>query len=199
MIQKGSVMKRIITLTLAITLMAAVGYFGVRGARSQDHGQGHEQGPPEVLHHINPHDVGFDLTEGTTATLSPISNHGGAVINTPTVYLIWYGNWNQNNGSDTPTGQQIVRDFASNIGNSHYFNINTTYPDVSGQVVYGGDTTDAYSRGRRLRDSDIRTIVSNAINTGGVPYNSEGVYFVLTSSDVSEISGFCTRYCGWHT
>jgi len=25
------------------------------------------------------------------------------------------------------------------------------------------------------------------------------VYFVLTSSDVNETSGFCTQYCGWHT
>jgi hypothetical protein len=25
------------------------------------------------------------------------------------------------------------------------------------------------------------------------------VYFVLTSADVSESSGFCSQYCGWHT
>ena len=25
------------------------------------------------------------------------------------------------------------------------------------------------------------------------------MYFVLTSADVNETSGFCTSYCGWHT
>jgi hypothetical protein len=32
-----------------------------------------------------------------------------------------------------------------------------------------------------------------------LPYDPNGMYFVLTSSDVNERSGFCTRYCGWHT
>ena len=53
---------------------------------------------------------------------------------TPNVYLIWYGNWNQGNGTDTPEGQQIVRDFLTAVGGSPYFNINTTYPGVSGGV-----------------------------------------------------------------
>ena len=29
--------------------------------------------------------------------------------------------------------------------------------------------------------------------------DTSGVYFVLTSADVTETSGFCTQYCGWHT
>src|SRR5207245_7347807 len=32
-----------------------------------------------------------------------------------------------------------------------------------------------------------------------LPRDSNGVYFVLTSADVNETSGFCTQYCGWHT
>jgi hypothetical protein len=42
--------------------------------------------------------------------------------------------------------------------------------------------------------------VSHYITTkqGGAG-DTSGVYFVLTSSDVNETSGFCTRYCGWHT
>lgn len=43
--------------------------------------------------------------------MSPIVNHGGPVMTTPIAYLIWYGNWNQTNNSDTPAGQQLVRDF----------------------------------------------------------------------------------------
>src|SRR4051812_5300408 len=68
--------------------------------------------PPEIVpHRPNPHGAGAP-TAGSTATLKfQITNHGGPVMTQPTPYLIWYGNWNQQNGSDTPAGQQIVRDF----------------------------------------------------------------------------------------
>lgn len=119
-------------------------------------------------------------------------------MNMPTIYYIWYGNWSQSNGSDTAAGQQILRDFANGIGGSPYFSINTTY-NVSGTTAFGGEYTDSYSQGTRLRDSSILTIVNNAIASNKLPYNANGVYFVLTSSDVTEISGFCSKYCGWHT
>ena len=55
-------------------------------------------------------------------------------------------------------------------------------------------TTDSYSHGTSLSDSDIQAIVA-AQN----PTDTNGVYFVLTSADVTATSGFCTQYCGWHT
>src|SRR5207253_2046173 len=116
----------------------------------------------------------------------------------PVIYIIWYGNWNQSNNSDTASGQQIVRDFASSIGGSPYFNINATYGGVSGNASFGVETTDN-SRGKTLQDTDIQGIVADAISSGRLPNNPNGVYFVLTSSDVSESSGFCSQYCGWHT
>ena len=139
------------------------------------------------------------LTTGGTGATSPLINHGGPVINTPTAYLIWYGNWNQSNGSDTPAGQQLVRDWANSIGNTPYFNLNTTYGSpISGSVLFGGETTDSGTK-TRLTDSNIRTIVNNAISSNRLPYNPNGVYFLLTSSNVTASSGFCTQYCGWHT
>src|SRR5262252_3662813 len=143
------------------------------------------------------------VTTGGTGVVTPqITYHGGQLIQTPTIYLIWYGNWNQSNGSDNPAGQQIVRDFCNSIGGSPYFNLNTTYStngfNITGNVTFGGEATDTGSSGTRLRDSSILAIVNRAINNG-LPYNANGVYFVLTSSNVSEPSGFCSRYCGWHT
>jgi len=122
---------------------------------------------------------------------------------TPVAYLIWYGNWNQNNGSDTPAGQQLVRDFLSGIGDSPYFKINTSYTGVpgpiTGSVTLGPETTDPGSPGNKpVSDNDIRAAVTNAISSGRLPLNKDGVYFVLTSSNISK-SGFCTQYCGWHT
>jgi len=128
-----------------------------------------------------------------------ISYHGGPVVlGTNNVYYIWYGNWSGN------TAPSILTDFANNIGGSPYYNINTTYYNgsnvhISNSVVYKGSTAVAYPQGTSLSDSAIQTVVSNAITSGALPKDTNGVYFVLTSQDVTASSGFCTNYCGWHT
>jgi hypothetical protein len=131
-----------------------------------------------------------------------ITYHYGPLIlngakNGVNVYYIWYGNWSGN------TAMQILTDLANNIGGSPYFNINTTYfnasnTHVTNAVTLMGSTTDNYSQGTSLNDSSIASIVSLAISKG-LPKDTNGVYFVLTSSDVNEVTGFCTQYCGWHT
>jgi hypothetical protein len=58
-----------------------------------------------------------------------------------------------------------------------------------------------YTHGVSLQDSDITKIVSETIQGGKLPPDPDAVYFVLTSSDVTEsdgFSGFCSDYCGWH-
>lgn len=134
-----------------------------------------------------------------TVNSNGIYYHGGPLITSgPNVYYIWYGNWSGN------TATTILTDFANSIGGSPYFNINTTYYNgsnihVTNTVTYNGSTTDNYSQGTSVSDSGILAIVSNAITSGRLPTDSSAVYFVLTSSDVNETSGFCTQYCGWHT
>jgi hypothetical protein len=122
-----------------------------------------------------------------------IDYHGGAVmVSGVNIHYIWYGNWGN-------TEKSILTDLANGIGGSAYFNINTTYYDgsktkVLNDVSYSGATNDNYSHGTQLSDSDIQAIVA-ATN----PTDTDGVYFVLTSADVTATSGFCTQYCGWHT
>jgi hypothetical protein len=128
-----------------------------------------------------------------------IAYHGGPVmLGGVNVYYIWYGNWSGNSATT------ILTDFARSIGGSPYYNINTTYYDgsnthISNSVRYAGSTTDNYSRGTALTDSGVQAVVSSAISSGKLPKDTSGVYFVLTSQDVNETSGFCTQYCGWHT
>src|SRR5262245_42960596 len=192
-------MKKFFHLSLAVSLLLILGVFTATNAQTEG------QGAPEIIKHgANPHDIGSAPTAGGTGVVTPaITYHNGPLITTPTIYYIFYGNWNQANGSDDANGQQILRDFANGIGGSPYFDLNTTYSTssytITGNVVFGGETSDAYSQGKRLRDASIITIVTNAISSGALPYNANGVYFVLTSSDVTETSGFCTKYCGWHT
>ncbi len=184
--------------TSVITLITALA--STLGLQAQP-GLDHE--PNEIVAHRMNQQTGDAPTVGSVSATTPILYHGGPVMGTPTAYVIWYGNWNQGNGTDTPAGQQIVTDFLNSIGGSPYFSINTSYSltatPISGNVTYGGATADAGSQGTKLSDSKVWTIVQTAINSGRLPRDNNGVYFVLTSSDVSESSGFCSRYCGWHT
>jgi hypothetical protein len=128
-----------------------------------------------------------------------IPYHNGPVMKgTTNVYYIWYGSWSGN------TAQTILTDFMQNFGGSGYYNINTSYYDTTGEHVtnavrFAGSTTDSYSHGTALSDADVRGVVSGALSANKLPTDSNGVYFVLTSADVDETSGFCTDYCGWHT
>lgn len=130
---------------------------------------------------------------------SGISYHGGPVMNTGVnAYLIWYGNWSGN------TATTILPTLLTGLSGSPYYKINTTYYDGANRIVpnsvhLAGQTNDAYSQGStNLSDSQIGAIVSSAISSGRLPKDTAGVYFVLTSVDVTK-SGFLTSYCGWHT
>jgi hypothetical protein len=172
---------------------------------------GGDQGPPETVpHRTNPHGGGAPTSGSAGQITPPIAWHGGPVMGMPTPYLIWYGNWNQSNGSDTAGGQQIVRDFVHGLSGSNYYAANASYTGVSGALNIGGlgngsngsqEASDAYSQGTSLSDAQIAAVVSRAIAGGLGPAGGDtnGIYMVLTSSDVNESSGFCTQYCGWHT
>jgi len=133
-----------------------------------------------------------------------IQFHGGPVLgtnpdwsNVPNIYLVWYGNWAGNTALD------ILPDFVSNLGGSPYYNINTSYTDRLGNPVlnaanYGGSAFDSYSQGTSLTATRIAIVVRDAIARGDLPLDYDGVYFVLTSADVTD-SGFCVSYCGWHS
>ena len=128
-----------------------------------------------------------------------LTYQGGPVMTAPkNVYYIWYGaNW------DTAS-KNVLTNIGQNIGGSPYFNINSTYYDKAGThiqnvVTYAGTATDSGSLGTQLSDANIQTIVSNAIGSGALPSDTNGIYFVMTDKNTTATSGFCTQYCGWHT
>ncbi|MBS1857322.1 MAG: hypothetical protein JST11_18285 [Acidobacteria bacterium] len=198
--------RRIFTSILFAPVVMAVCAAGLLAQNNQG-GQGNQggkqmddQGEGQISVHSRTPVEGFAPAAGGTGALSPISNHGGPVLGSPNVYLIWYGNWNQSNGSDTPAGQSLVRSFLAGLSNSPYYQINTTYPGVSGfDNLNSKEYTDKGSQGTSLNDRSIKTIVTNALKSGalGSP-DPNGLYFVLTSSNIAK-SGFCSQYCGWHT
>ncbi len=176
-----------------ILVSAALGACAVDSATPlEDHGADSALAP------TGRHRTRTAFTPDVVVTGNGINYNGGPVLeNTVHAYYIWYGNWA---GNTAPT---ILSDFMTNLGGSPYYNINTTYGDNSGDVAnsitLAGQVNDNYSRGTSLADADIQTIVQSHIGTGGFPSDTNGIYFVLTSADVQETTGFCTQYCGWHT
>jgi hypothetical protein len=142
----------------------------------------------------------FDQAATGQASTAPIQFHSTGTIlpGTTTIFYIWYGTWS------TIARNQLTA-FAQTIGGTPYFNINTTYTDtagtraVSNSVQYVMSIDDSYSYGTNLTDSNVRSIVLNAINSGKLPFDTHGIYFVLGDSTTKEVSGFCTNYCGWHS
>jgi hypothetical protein len=151
--------------------------------------------------------AGDDVNGYTVHTGNGINYHNGPVMaGTPHIYFIWYGNWvNGSHSSDSQTTVNLINNLfgTGGMSGSGYELINSTYGDnsndVSGSFSLAGSTNNNYSNGTRLSDNAIKSIVSSAISSGALPKDTNGIYFVLTSSDVRETSGFCTQYCGWHT
>jgi len=98
----------------------------------------------------------------------------------------------------------ILTDLASNLGGSHYFAINTSYSNTAGHwatgtLHYAGSTTDNYSRGTSLTDGAVFGVVSDAITSGRLPLDGNGIYMVLSSADVTEGAFWTTRSCSTPT
>ena len=133
-----------------------------------------------------------------------INYHNGPVMpGTPNVYLIWYGNWK--NGplpSDSQTTVDLVTNFLRHVGGSPYEMINSTYGDTVNDVtslvhVAGSVKAPTYPMGKNLSGLLITRILGKALQK--LPSDSNGIYFVLTTSDVNQLPGFCISYCGWHS
>ena len=120
-----------------------------------------------------------------------INYHGGPVLksNPVPIYLIFYGNWNST-GSNTAASVSLIEHFVSTLGNTPIEHIATTYGDttgnVSGNVSLGGVATVVSST--NLSDASLQSTVANVINSGALPRNGNGVYMVLTSSNINETS-----------
>ena len=145
--------------------------------------------------------------------LGPVKYHAkGTVIVNPNIYLIWYGSWDLNSCSEpsgTTSTVSITKDLISNLGDSSWNNINTTFYQkikgektfVSSAIRYSGCTVDSASLGTNLDavgGAQVSDVVSRAIKNRSLPSDEQGVYLVLTSSDIS-VAGFLTQFCGYHS
>jgi hypothetical protein len=159
---------------------------------------GQQMEPTGLDHGVRPAAPG-----GKTVTLgNGINYNGGPVLKSSPVpiYVIWYGNWN-GTGSNTQATVSLIGTFLNNLGNSPYELINSTYGDttgnVSGNLTLAAQIFDTGSQGTKLSNRKLTSIVTRSFSNG-LPTDANGVYLVLTSSNVSE-QGFCSQFCGFHT
>jgi len=109
----------------------------------------------------------------------------------PAVYIIWYGTW-------TTSAKSIIQNFVTNLGATPFWAINKAYG--AGAITFKQGIDDAaYSQGKNLTNSmTVWSVVQNALNKALLPKDTNGIYLVLSSSDVAQ-PGFCTQFCGWHS
>jgi hypothetical protein len=189
---------------LAVSFLAAQ---RIQGDQVPNGKHGVDQSQPAVQPQSDSGDAAKPIGQAVVQG-NGINYHGGAVLhsNPVPIYVIWYGNWtNGTHASDSQTTVNLIDSLlgSGGIGGSGYERINTTYGDnsgnVSGNLVLSRQVFNTGSNGTSISDATLQTIVSNAINNGSLPRDGNGVYLVLTSSNVNETSGFCTQYCGFHT
>src|SRR5262245_41977302 len=183
-------------LVLAVNFMAAQElnqHVDNPGQTADKAPSGHVPGvPPTSIEPAAPGPIGQAVVTG-----NGINYHGGPVLksNPVPIYLIFYGNWN-GTGSNTAASVSLIEHFVSTLGNTPIEHIATTYGDntgnVSGNVSLGGVAT--VNSSSNLSDASLQTTVANVINSGALPRNANGVYMVLSSSNINETSGFCTQY-----
>ena len=65
-----------------------------------------------------------------------------------------------------------------------------TVGETANHVAMAGQIFDNYSQGTALGTGGVQAAVTNALNAGSLPSDSNGIYLVLTSPDVTE-GNFC--------
>ncbi|XP_068658810.1 protein EXORDIUM-like 2 [Aristolochia californica] len=133
--------------------------------------------------------------------------HHGPLLTGPSsinVYLLWYGSF------PLPNKLTISDFFASFQPSplrgptvSSWWRTAGAYKDarrtpVSSTVKLAGQISDARGMlGKNLKRADLTTLVKNAILNRVFPLDPNGVYLVLTASDVA-VERFCMGSCGFH-
>jgi hypothetical protein len=131
--------------------------------------------------------------------------------NAPNVVFIFFGAWGNN------TAPAILTTFMTNLasgtspaGNA-YLDIDSTYYSIpcpgcspqylSGKITFGGSYF-LESAKISLSDSDLPTIIDDAITAFNLTLDDNTLYMVLTSPNISEsidaFEQFCSSFCGYH-
>eukprot|EP00884_Botryococcus_braunii_P016228 jgi/Botrbrau1/3289/Bobra.174_1s0053.1 len=106
-----------------------------------------------------------------------------------------------------PATPVIFDDFVKSLDNTCWMNIIKTYYDkdgnfLSNRVAFGGSlkvpASDSCYQGSKLSDAQLFAVVTCLLDQKRVSYDPNTLYLVVTASETTLTSGFCSQYCGWH-
>lgn len=145
------------------------------------------------------HRVRSTLGIGTGA--GNLVDHSGRVTPAINFYVIY---WGTGFASTTPS---LVNSFLGGLGSSGYWTIDTQYlRGATNAATFKASWTDTSAPAAVVLDSDIQSEVTKALNAGKLPYDANGLYFVLTppSTTVCIANSIppacsCSVFCGYHT
>lgn len=175
---------------LPVTITSKTASKGVtRTLKSSDVANMFSPESPKTLESLSKGPINF------AAPFKPIgiSLQGGQVMSIGIkVYIIWYGNWNQ-------SSKDIITNFTSSLGplnndtsnsvrrwwkiNGLYYNTSNLFPSQT--ITIAKQVTDNYSYGKiNLSKTNIVYIVYNQMAKAKLPFDTNGIYLVLSSPDV---------------
>jgi hypothetical protein len=91
------------------------------------------------------------------------------------IYFIWYGTW-------ASAEQDVAVAFAANVGSSSWWSIVQSYSDSQGVSVGTVTYTSSTSVSASPPSSDYVAVVTNAITSGALPLDAQGLYVVMGAS-----------------
>jgi len=146
----------------------------------------------------------YNYPPGFERVQAGIQFHGGEVmVGTVNVYLIWYGLWTGQVGmGSNPATIALITGFVSQLGGSSWWNIVSTYTGLGGSPA---STSLKYVSSVSIRGNDqmsspiLQQTVKQAISTGLLPLDPNGVYMLIPSESVTETDNYkCSDLCGYH-
>jgi len=163
---------------------------------------------------------GRDGLDGSGSdTTDPILYHGGPIIYTPKVAVLYWSNRTIYQGGPAPatsgsgsTDGSLMGFFLNNLGGSNYHNIMTTYGDGTGTYIqnsahytqYWATTREAPAAGDTAHVGVINEVLEFGFNTDSLPYDPDStIYVFVTDSAVDwglngygffESGGFCAYH-----
>ena len=139
-----------------------------------------------------------------------ITNGSGNIMPSATIYFDFWlptGQHYESNSAGDTNYENLLIQFAKDVGGSQYLNMLTQYNggngSVSDSVTFGGswvDTTTPYPHAGTtadpLQDSDIQTEVHNAVTTNGWTEDGNHIVAVFTANGIQECNGSTCTYTG---
>ncbi|KAI5066708.1 hypothetical protein GOP47_0019332 [Adiantum capillus-veneris] len=139
--------------------------------------------------------------------LAGLSYHNGPLLTGPSplhLYFLWYGSF-------SPAQKQILSDFASSVSPSSsipspsvssWWSTAASYTDsshshVSSTIALSAQTSVTPSRSIVLTRESIASLLLHTLESGELPIDERGIYFVLTGEEVA-VEGMCVSACGFH-